>query len=372
MAGFYQPEGFFVTTLSADINASTSTIPLTAVPQRYTTGYLVIEPTSSTKREVMHFTSVGVSSVTTADDTTDASDTTGRGCLGSITQGANTTHSQGVTVVIAAVEQYWDRIFDALGQVVDSSTGLIKSGLVLTLPQINDTSSDHQYIFAVNELAADRTVTLPLLTGNDTFLFASFAAEMANKTHNGDFGLVGATDNIKVNSADPKRGFYVPAVGMYGATTNGAASGQIESSTNKINTKVLDFDGTTEEYAWFALPSPDYWDLSTITVKFHWTAASGTGDVIWGAAAVALSNDDAIDTALGTAVTVTDTLITANDVHTTSATSAITVGGTPAKGDYLFVRIYRDADAGGDTLNGVDARLLGVTIKFGIGQYDDQ
>jgi len=52
----------------------------------------------------------------------------------------------------------------------------------LTLPQINDTSSDHQYVFAVSELAADRTVTLPLLTGNDTFIFAAFAATLSNKT----------------------------------------------------------------------------------------------------------------------------------------------------------------------------------------------
>ena len=33
---------------------------------------------------------------------------------------------------------------------------------VLTTPQINDSSADHQYVFAVSELAADRTVTLPL------------------------------------------------------------------------------------------------------------------------------------------------------------------------------------------------------------------
>ena len=42
---------------------------------------------------------------------------------------------------------------------------------VLTTPQINDTSANHQYVFAVSELVADRTVTLPLLTGNDTFVF---------------------------------------------------------------------------------------------------------------------------------------------------------------------------------------------------------
>ena len=53
---------------------------------------------------------------------------------------------------------------------------------VITTPQINDTSADHQYVFAVSELAADRTVTLPLLTGNDTFVFESHTQTLTNKT----------------------------------------------------------------------------------------------------------------------------------------------------------------------------------------------
>ena len=53
---------------------------------------------------------------------------------------------------------------------------------VLTTPQINDTSSDHQYIFAVSELLADRTVTLPLLIGDDEFVFKAHAATLTNKT----------------------------------------------------------------------------------------------------------------------------------------------------------------------------------------------
>jgi hypothetical protein len=53
---------------------------------------------------------------------------------------------------------------------------------VLTTPQINDTSADHQYVFAVSELAADRTVTLPLLTGNDTFVFEAHTQTLTNKT----------------------------------------------------------------------------------------------------------------------------------------------------------------------------------------------
>ena len=52
----------------------------------------------------------------------------------------------------------------------------------LTTPQINDTSSDHQYVVAVSELAADRNVTLPLLTGDDEFTFNSHAQTLTNKT----------------------------------------------------------------------------------------------------------------------------------------------------------------------------------------------
>lgn len=53
---------------------------------------------------------------------------------------------------------------------------------VLTTPRINDTSADHKYILAVSELAADRTITLPLLAGNDTFVFAAFTQTLTNKT----------------------------------------------------------------------------------------------------------------------------------------------------------------------------------------------
>ena len=53
---------------------------------------------------------------------------------------------------------------------------------VLTTPQINDSAADHQYVFAAGNLAADRTVTLPVLTGGDTFAFEAHAATLTNKT----------------------------------------------------------------------------------------------------------------------------------------------------------------------------------------------
>lgn len=55
----------------------------------------------------------------------------------------------------------------------------------VTLPkttEIQDTTGDHQYVLAVSELAADRTVTLPLLTGADEFVFKDFGQTLTNKT----------------------------------------------------------------------------------------------------------------------------------------------------------------------------------------------
>lgn len=48
--------------------------------------------------------------------------------------------------------------------------------------EINDTTGDHQYVFAVNELAADRNIELPLLTGNDVFVFEAHSQTLTNKT----------------------------------------------------------------------------------------------------------------------------------------------------------------------------------------------
>lgn len=56
------------------------------------------------------------------------------------------------------------------------------NGAVLDAPQINDTSDDHQYVVSVSELTDDRNITLPLLTGDDTFVFEAHTQTLANKT----------------------------------------------------------------------------------------------------------------------------------------------------------------------------------------------
>ena len=70
----------------------------------------------------------------------------------------------------------------ATGAVVGTTNTQTLSNKTLTLPKIDDTSANHTYNVAVSELAANRTITLPLLAGDDTFVFASFTQTLANKT----------------------------------------------------------------------------------------------------------------------------------------------------------------------------------------------
>lgn len=56
------------------------------------------------------------------------------------------------------------------------------SNKVLQLPKIADTTADHFYQFDVNELTQTRTITLPLLVGNDTLVFESHIQTLTNKT----------------------------------------------------------------------------------------------------------------------------------------------------------------------------------------------
>ena len=70
--------------------------------------------------------------------------------------------------------------------------------------EIQDTSADHQYVLAVSELTADRTVTLPLLTGNDDFVFEDHTQTLTNKRITKRSGTVTshATPTINTDNVD--------------------------------------------------------------------------------------------------------------------------------------------------------------------------
>jgi hypothetical protein len=149
---------------------------------------------------------------------------------------------------------------------------------------------------------------------------------------------------------------------MYPTADGGCAPiTTVEVTEGRPEVRALDFDTSSDEFAQFSIAMPKSWNEGTITCEFYWTAASGSGNVVWGLQGVAISNDDAIATAFGTAQTADDTFIAANDIHVSPTTSAITIGGSPAVGDIVYFQVYRDVSA--DNL-GVDARLIGIKMHY--------
>ena len=158
---------------------------------------------------------------------------------------------------------------------------------------------------------------------------------------------------------------WIPAGAMVPRTTNGAASGTTETSTNKVMLKTLDFDTATDEHAQFMVRMPKGWDEGTVTFAPVWSHAATTTNfgVAWFLQGRAYGNSDALDAAFGTAVGSVDTGGTTDDIFVGPTSSAITIAGTPQAEDYVVFQIYRDVSDAGDNM-AIDARLHGVTIYY--------
>lgn len=110
-------QNFFSTTLTGDITASTLTIGLATVPSP-TSGILIIEPDSTSSREVVFYTSKGVSNVTCPSD--------GRGWAGS----TPSAHLTGSAVIMASVDEYFEGLADGTLSTDPIRTSLIQNHIV--------------------------------------------------------------------------------------------------------------------------------------------------------------------------------------------------------------------------------------------------
>jgi len=167
-----------------------------------------------------------------------------------------------------------------------------------------------------------------------------------------------------VSSIAGRHAIWIPATAMIPRTTNGAAPGTAETTTNKGMIKSLDFDASTIEYAQAVVRMPKSWDRGAITAVFAWSHAATTVNfkVSWGVQAVALSDGDAIDAAFGTAIYANDTGGTTDTTYISPETAAVTIAGSPASEDLVIFQFLRKADDGTNDTLSIDARLRGVTI----------
>lgn len=204
---------------------------------------------------------------------------------------------------------------------------------------------------AVGDLGVSGTVNMAVYNGTDFILISSSPVDLSSY----------ATTASQVG----QQTIWLPATAWISRGTNGAAQGSVETSTNKVNLRTYDFDTTTQEFIQAMVQMPKSWDLGTLVCQFIWSHASTTTNfgVVWAIEAMALVDDEAADTAFGTAVQVADTGGTTDDIYITAETSALTVGSTPASECLVVFQVKRVPADAADTL-AIDARLIGVKIHY--------
>lgn len=171
---------------------------------------------------------------------------------------------------------------------------------ILTTPQINDTSADHKYIFAVSELVANRTITLPLLSGNDTFVFAAHTQTLTNKTLTSP---VLTTPRVTTSVND----------------TNGAELMKVTATASAVNEITLANAATGNRPAITATG-----DDSNVGIAI---TAKGTGTIVVNKVAVGNSSISTTGNAAATA----------NYVRFTGTTATVTIPNSTITGDIRIV-----------------------------------
>lgn len=141
------------------------------------------------------------------------------------------------------------------------SVTTIASGAKLTLPEINDTSSDHQYVVAVNELTSNRTVTLPLLVGNDEFTFNDHTQTLTNKTLTSPTINTGTLASPVINGAISGDAFLDEDTMSSDSATKVSSQQAIKAYVDSKS--ALAFDATTEKTAGFTAVSGTWYRIDT-------------------------------------------------------------------------------------------------------------
>ena len=177
---------------------------------------------------------------------------------------------------------------------------------------------------------------------------------------------------VDLTGGSKKSTIWIPASAMLARVTSGAAPGVVETTTNKVIIKTLDFDAASVEYAQFFIQMPKSWDRGTVATQAVWShpAADTNFGVVWSMQGVALADGDAADTAFGTEQTCADTGGITSDVYISPESDAITIGNTPGASELVVFQVSRAVADGGDTM-AVDARLHGVRIVYSSGTGND-
>jgi hypothetical protein len=165
-----------------------------------------------------------------------------------------------------------------------------------------------------------------------------------------------------------KNTYWIPGLAMAVRTTNGGTQTSNETASNKIMEKSVSFSPTTTQFAQWAIGLPKAYNLGTVTWDLDWLCTS-TGNVVWGLQAVGISDGDTFDATFGTAIEVTDNVLSITQKMKTAESSPVTISSI-ASGDLSVFQLYRNATSTGNTATSA-ARVLGLRLYFTTNAADD-
>jgi len=122
-------------------------------------------------------------------------------------------------------------------------------------------------------------------------------------------------------------------------------------------------------YHWMTDILPKDWDGGTITYRVYWTSLDATsGSAKFSLSGRAFADSDTVDQAMGTAIDLDDTFLTAGDIHITAESNAVTIAGSPTGGQLIQFKFGREGTS--DTIDG-DVYFLGLEIQYTVTKLDE-
>lgn len=264
---------------------------------------------------------------------------------------------------------------------LDAVTGgrLAKSGLTGGTVTLTTAEQNNAIIELTGTLTSNLTIQVAARVGTWIFFNNTTGAFTCTVKVTGQTGVVieqgwrgyrlycDATDvRLADKNMTGKQMLWIPARDWQPSATGGcAALATIASAAGQPDIQTLDFDTTTQESAQYVWSPPRDWNLGTVTFEAIWSHASTATNfgVAWQLQGLAVSDNEAIPQNFGTVQTVTDTGGTTDRHYRSPESAAITIAGTPAQHDTVFLRLLRDPANGADTL-AIDARLVGVRLFY--------
>jgi len=338
----------FETTLDGAVAAGDSSIDLTDDPGVTYPCYLVIDPDNDSKRELVLWTSGAFGAAVVTRDVDAIHD-------------PNPAHADGTTVRLAVVKQHIEDLHDRVDAV--ALTGNVTGTLAAGTSAI-DTTLVLNDVAAADVNVANDSIAIIDADGSNATKKESIAHLVTAMATTG----IGASSGTLVNNAIGKQSMWIPAAAMYPTQTAGCAdiAGLDSGGNSGPDLYTLDFAGSSaNEHAQFSIAFPSYWNESTVTFQAYWTTeATDTDGVVWELKAVGFADSGDLNQAFHTAIHVDDACSgTAKDLHITTESAAVTVGGSPAAGELCYFNVSRLQDDSNDTAT-EDAKLIGIKLFY--------